>query len=172
MKDKFMAAVENITTSELRTLANYCLGKLPEHFWTQPSSSSGKYHPEDEHGPEGLALHTLRVMKIAEILIKAAQPPIYVDAIRLAAMFHDAARYGLNTTPTSHSLKEHPELSAIFLMNFIIPKGLTPALEVAYHAILTHMGKWGKYKPESPEDWIVHYADIIASQYTPGDIST
>ena len=170
MKDRFTAAVESITTLELRTLANHCLDKLPEHFWTQPSSSSGKYHPEDEHGPGGLALHTLRVMKVAEILIRASQPPIYANAIRLAAMLHDAARYGLNKKPSPHSLDEHPELSAEFLRECYLEKQDTPPLALkAYNPILRHMGKWGKYRPESPEDWIVHYADVIASQYFPGN---
>lgn len=172
MKTKFITALDNIENPEIKNLALKALNNLPYHFWTQPSSSTGKYHPKDEHGIEGLALHTLRVMDIAEILARSSLPPLDIDAIRLAAIFHDAARYGLDKNPTSHTLEEHPELSRRFLKDCAMSLNLNhfPTLATALHAILTHMGKWGRYKPSSMEDWIIHYADIIAAQYFPGKV--
>jgi hypothetical protein len=38
-------------------------------------------------------------------------------------------------------------------------------VHTAGNAILSHMGRWGVDRPKSEEDWIVHLADMIASQY-------
>ncbi len=174
---------------ELKDFALYCLGKVPSHFWTKPASSSGKYHFPDENGEGGLALHILRVCKVVDILLKAKNT-VDLDAVRFACIFHDVGRYGLKEKPEKWSLKEHPELGVKFLEDCIstynwpieIVEGMMGSgmsltgVELTYkivqlskikNAILTHMGRWGTVKPETEEDWIVHLADMIASQYKP-----
>ncbi len=153
--------------------------KIPSHFFTKPSSSTGKYHPGDEQGEGGLALHSLRAKKAAEVLLKASVPPMLEDAVRMAALLHDVGRYGFADVASVYSLKNHAELGCDWVLakrkvyveaNTLDPKtfdvfnGIT---SIAAQAILSHMGQWGKVLPESREDWLVHYADMIASQYTP-----
>ena len=49
VKDK----ISRIEDPELRRLVEACLDQVPNHFWMKPSSSTGKYHPKDEHLPGG-----------------------------------------------------------------------------------------------------------------------
>jgi len=180
LKAAFRAYIKvGIVNPKIQDIALRALENLPDHFWTQPSSSTGKYHPKDEHGHGGLALHTLRVCEIADTLIES-QTTIDSNAIRLAALFHDAGRFGFKEKPSKHSLDEHPGLSAHFL---VVIKNISCSsspthqahqdlevnitMEKAYNAILTHTGKWGKHLPRTTEEWLLHYADTIAAKYTP-----
>lgn len=157
----------------LTGFAEYCLDKAPKHFWEKPSSSSGKFHPPDENQPLGLALHTHRTLKAAEVLILAWAPKPNADIVRLACLFHDIARYGLEETPSEHSLSQHPEEGANFLLCRVEEyHNLNPSIsllrstvERAAQAVASHMGKWGYTKPKRVEDYIVHLADMVASQY-------
>lgn len=165
---------EKILDRTLRSFALSCLDRAPDYFWTKPSSSSGKYHPPDEHGEGGLVLHTSRVVKLSEILLKSAVPPVMVDSVRFAAIFHDVGRFGFEANPAEHSLKDHPELASKWLeeqvAHFLSKDRIRDPifrmeLNVAQRAIESHMGKWGGNPPSSKEDWIVHSADMVASQY-------
>ena len=158
--------VGNIKDSEIRRLVEVALQKAPAHFWTKPSSSTGKYHPSDEQCSGGLVLHTRRVCQAAEILMKAYPPPFHTDVIRAACILHDIARYGLNEVPSVHSLREHPELGAQFIGT--LNTDCSPILaRYIQDGVRRHMGKWGRDKPQTIEDWLVHLADMIASQYNP-----
>lgn len=119
-------------------------------------------------------MHTLRVVKLSEILLISAVPPVGVDSVRFAAIFHDVGRFGFEANPAEHSLKDHPELASKWLeeqvAHFLSKDRIRDPifrtlLETALRAIESHMGKWGRSKPSSKEDWIVHNADMIASQY-------
>ena len=154
--------VLRIHNLEIRKFVDKALLEAPPYFWTKPSSSTGKYHPPDEHGEGGLVLHTKRVCKAAEVLMKAQAPPIQMDVIRASCILHDIARYGLGETPSQHSLQNHAELGADFVKMMGGPSTL-----FIEECVRRHMGKWGKEVPETKEEWIVHLADMIASQYTP-----
>jgi len=43
---------------------------VPDYFWTNPSSTTGKYHPEDEFGEGGLALHTYKCLALGESMLR------------------------------------------------------------------------------------------------------
>ena len=169
---RFRDELKTIDKEEVRDFASYLLQEAPDHFWTQPSSSTGKYHPSDEHGDGGLALHSIRVKKAADILLSATLPLVEVYAVKLAALFHDVGRYGFEEEPQRYSLGSHAELGSVWFKAkaaFYLDKSqrLTEITNIASKAILTHMGRWGNVRPETKEEWIVHYADMIASQYTP-----
>lgn len=147
------------------------LDATPPHFWTKPSSA-GKYHPHDEHGIGGLVLHTKRVCQVAEILISShgGLLPDKCDIIRSSCILHDVRRYGDQEEPEQYSVNNHDLLSAeltkkVWLYNQqLINSGIFYDI---YHAILSHMGRWGKYPPNSNIEWIVHESDNIASKYIP-----
>ncbi|MFZ4104936.1 HD domain-containing protein [Flavobacterium sp.] len=62
-------------------------------FWEIPSSFSGKYHPADEHGPGGNALHTKRVVKISVILSDSYALTVEErDIIYAACLIHDITK--------------------------------------------------------------------------------
>ena len=156
--------VNKIGDNSIRTFVKELLDIIPSHFWDAPSSSTGKYHPPDEHTKGGLVLHTQRVCKAAEVLMRASFPPIEMDVIRASCILHDTARFGLDEKPSIHSLGNHAELAAAF-----IEKEGAGRLDVSkiQSCVKRHMGKWGKEPPETKEEWIVHLADMVASQYMP-----
>ncbi len=162
---EFLLNQVEFNNPELKPLLEFCLDKAPEHFWTMPSSSTGKHHPPDENGKGGLVLHTIRVLKVANKLMECWNPPFITDAVKLASALHDIGRYGLKEKPSNHSLPNHPKLGAKFLENCIKQfhpntitivqgtkgSGMTLAevtleykirvILTAKQAILTHMGK-------------------------------
>ena len=151
-----------IGPNDYQELAKEVLLRLPnDSLWTMSASSSGKYHLPDEQGKGGLLLHTKRVVKVAVILCQA-HIDINTPAVLCGALLHDIARYGLQEEPSEYSLSEHPTLAA----GFIILSGIGTQWKVA-ELVERHMGRWGKVKPDTLEEWTVHTADMIASQYTP-----
>lgn len=172
IKDRLAIEVRHISNLELQKFARVCLTRLPNHFWTQPSSSSGKYHPRDEQEFGGLALHTIRTCQVAEIMLKTRMPNIFPDVTLLACMFHDVGRYGLGQKPSDHSLDDHPMVGALFMEGSINTYNWNSeeAKELATNSIepiRCHMGRWGTQRVVSYEAWLVHLADMVASQYTP-----
>jgi hypothetical protein len=67
--------------------------KMAEPFWVSPASTVPETHPPDEYGPEGLIIHTKRVVRIAALLtvtIDLTQEEI--DCILAAALLHDITK--------------------------------------------------------------------------------
>ena len=62
-------------------------------FWEIPSSFSGRYHPPDEHGPGGNALHTKRVVRVAEVISDSYALSVEErDLIIAACLLHDITK--------------------------------------------------------------------------------
>ncbi len=157
----FTSELLRIDNLQIRQIVAGCLMKAPSHFRTQPATSSGRYHPPDENQHAGLMLHTKRVCATAEIIMTTRAPLVLgPDIIRGACLLHDVARYGLGEDPTPHSLDDHPELAWNWIIEQYPGSGL--ALGIA-DCVLTHMGRWGKSKPKTEPQHIVHLADMIAA---------
>lgn len=58
------------------------LDKAPDYFWTQPSSTTGQWHPSDEFCEGGLALHVFKCLRLAEEMLRSI-PPTQFDRIYL-----------------------------------------------------------------------------------------
>lgn len=157
-----------INDKYLRDMTKKALDEAPYYFWTKPSSSSGKYHLPDEHGEGGLVLHTKRTCAAAEVLITAWTETIDFNVVRSACILHDIGRYGFTRIPPYHSLKNHHVLGYKFIMEMDgYDQSMTDNSEWEHVAmcVRSHMGKWGEYPPVTGEAWIVHLADMVASQY-------
>ena len=147
-----------------------CFKKIPPYWFMKPASSTGKYHPLDEHLPGGLALHTARVFDIANILVDAQSPDVDQSVMLSGALLHDIARFGTAEKSTEHSVKDHATQGAMFVkgigleMTPPIPEEL---LDRISRIVMTHMGRWGSPKPDVHEERLVHFADVIAAGYTP-----
>lgn len=153
-----------ISDKYVRDLTRKALQEAPEYFWTKPSSSSGKYHLPDEHGEGGLVKHVKRTCAAAEVLLKAWVTPVDFDVVRAGCILHDIGRYGFTEEPPAHSLKTHPYLGWKYLNDIEASAEDTKFKEVI-HCVESHMGKWGPVSPGTREAFIVHLADMIASQY-------
>jgi len=89
---------------ELKLISNYhireftrrVLEKSPNYFWKIASSSTGKYHPEDENCVGGEVKHVKRVVKVANHLCECWDVVgNQRDYILSAAIMHDLCKNGL-----------------------------------------------------------------------------
>jgi len=152
--------LEYIPTPAYRNFTEQVLLSAPTYFWTKPSSA-GKYHPPDEHGLEGLLLHTIRVVRIGVILCDLS-PRLDPNVVLPACFLHDTRRYGNTEKGSRYSLSNHPELAADFIKGF---DSITIDTSDIALAVETHTGRWGKASPRCENEWAVHYADCIAAKY-------
>jgi len=87
--------VNLISSPAIRNYVLECIRRTPEYFWAVPSSSSGKYHPQDENTKGGTVLHTRRAVRIAEDLCR-----MYNvigedrDCVIAATIMHDFCKNG------------------------------------------------------------------------------
>lgn len=128
-----------------RTFAKRCLECAPEYVFTNcPSSSSGKYHPIDELGPDGTVRHTRKVFAVADALATAMGLHHYRDVILTAALVHDLCKQGV--TRMGRTVSNHPALAA-YLVNFVAGyyPGIIPArcARLIAHCVGYHYGAWG-----------------------------
>jgi len=160
-----------VKDEDLRNFTILCLDRLPEYFWIKPSSSTGKYHPREEHLPGGLALHTARAFDVGERISSSMLPNCNPDIIRVSLLLHDCARYGVDKVPSVHSLNNHAELGAEWVEKIGKEIGLVEKypeiLESICKCIWSHMGRWSSPVPEGNDALIVHLADAVAAGYTP-----
>lgn len=160
--------LSRIKNTGIRDLTEHFLAQVPAHFWSQPSSSTGKHHPEDERGKGGLALHTERVCKTAEIIMDSKAFSLTAteeDIVRAACLLHDTYRYGPFMTPTEFSLDDHPDLAHAKVLEFFPSQGSMSRTAVRIAGcVLTHTGRWRREKPETDPQWVVHLADNLAAK--------
>lgn len=130
---------------------------VPMEFFTQPASSSGKYHQGYELGLGGLVRHTVAVMEIARTLF-----PLYSftedeeDSIISALCLHDIAK------PS----RTHP-IEAKLILEPIRDKYPTSVRKVC-KLIETHHGQWDYFgkmpRPISEAQKFVHLCDYLGSR--------
>jgi putative nucleotidyltransferase with HDIG domain len=160
--------VSRIEDRTIRLFVAKAFREAPKYFWTASSSSSGKHHPVDEHGKGGLVLHTVRVFNVAEVFVPALvgseSMGVHPDVIRAGALLHDLYRYGTKDVAEDTTNKLHAELAAKALSNMVEDFPLKKAI---IFCVERHMGKWGQVLPNSMDEWLVHFADGIATKYYP-----
>ena len=156
--------IEGIQDQAIKTLVREVLKRVPEYNWTLPSSSSGKYHPPRDRAAYGNTYHTKEVYKFA-LVIADSKNYLDLDKVRCASILHDCAKYSLGKEHTPYTIKEHPDMAADLIMDVNF-ESLCASKEICFEiaqAVRSHMGRWGKVKPESELDWIIHLADNVAS---------
>lgn len=165
-KDDLYTLTEHIDNPLARSFTLYILSQAPWHFWLKPSSA-GKYHPPDEHGFEGLLLHTIRVVKVGLVICDSAQGRLDPNVVIPSCFLHDICRYGVGVayggTDAEYSLPEHPALASGLIRTLGNSSG-SFVTRIA-DAVEAHTGRWGKVIPRNDEEWAVHYADCIAANY-------
>lgn len=150
-----------------------CINCAPAYVFTNcPSSSTDKYHPPDELGPDGTVRHTRKVVAVANALVTAMGISHYRDIVIAAAIIHDLRKQGL--TRSGHTVRHHAALAAD-LVNFVAGyyPGIIPArcARLIASCVGFHYGPWGTgaYAINSLYDLslpalAVHAADYIASR--------
>lgn len=168
--EHFTRELNLIVDEELRIVTKAYLDEcVPDYFWEDGASSSGKYHPQFSQGQGGLVRHTKAVVMFAEELLKmstyAYMKDAYKDYAIAACIVHDTAKYGM-TEFNKAEYKNHARNAAIAFNNFAKECDYQ-ASEILLNAIVAHMGQWSTKKEDRPftnVDRLVHLADYIASR--------
>jgi len=162
----FLCELAFIVSQDVRAFVEACLHAAPQYIFTDaPSSSSGKYHPEDELGGNGCVVHTKRVVWVTKQLGGD-------DLAIAAAIIHDLVKQGWKKS--GHTLNNHAGLAAK-LVGKVYRRNRSLISEDDMKAIRSavgfHYGQWGvgAYATTSSSlctkrDFLVHMADVIASR--------
>ena len=168
----FDREINLIKNEELRkAVAEYLEDDVPDYFWTDGASASGRFHPKFSHGIGGLVRHTKAVVLFAEELLRMSSymymPDDYKDYVIAACILHDTVKYGsgseLDKCEYANHAKNAAEAFAFWCENN------TPYEPhfLLLNAIKSHMGQWSTEREDRPFtsiDRAVHMADYMASR--------
>lgn len=164
--------IDAIYDDELRNaVIRTFLDGVPDYFWERPSSSTGKYHSDDECGKHGNWLHTKRVFasyaNLSESYYEAGEISHWErEAGKSAALLHDTMKYGWPSEGREHTTSEHDVIAA----NVAREIGGVP--NEVYLLIHAHMGPWGEgMNPENNRQWLLHNADKSAAGIKEDDLA-
>ena len=172
----FKKELSYIKDDNLRESAKILLSKLPQYFFEVAASSSGKYHPLCDLGPQGLVRHSKNVVRIGYELLnlemnKAEFSEKERDLIIYSLLFHDGLKQGLNGS--KYTLLDHPLIIGKYIKdNYEELKLSKEDMEYIYNCVVSHMGEWNQNrkgdivmpKPTSKEQKFVHMCDYIVSR--------
>lgn len=179
--EPLLKEINLINDESIRSFVRSILIKA-DSFWKIPSSFSGKYHPADEHGEGGNALHTKRVVRIANILCDSYNLSLEErDIVISACLIHDVCKGIQNKDSNSFEYDPmHPYTVGKFVSNCQkSDKQFASELESStlylsedivqsiLRLVRCHLGPWSPVPETYPItylDYIVHIADNIASK--------
>ena len=150
---------------------------IPDYFYQVPSSSSGKYHPEDELEPGGLVLHTIKCVRAAETMARMYQlTEDELELAKTALLLHDICKNGL-TRDSGHTEFAHPLFASENLLVEMAKekhnKYFNKDVRKVAKLIRSHMGQWNtdEHQPDiilplqkTKLEKFVHECDYIASR--------
>ena len=169
----FEQDINKIVKSDIQSFVKKVLYSFPEYFWTQPASSTGKYHPSCTIREGGLLVHTKRVIWFGEQLIRAHRLERRLDADLLMAAFilHDGQKggkgYGNYDDYTNHPILVRDR----YIGSEYNIKGENPEeSETIFEIVKHHMGPWTPPSVKKPMsayselELIMYHADYLAAQ--------
>ena len=167
----FEREINLIVDEDLRmAVKSYMEEAVPDYFWTDGASSSGKYHPQFAQGEGGLVRHTKAVVMFAEELLRmssyAYMKEEYKDYVIAACIVHDTMKYGIDKFDKAE-YKNHAANAAYYFGEWCFANYGFVCSEFLLNAIRSHMGQWSTDKEDRPFtniDRCVHMADYMASR--------
>ena len=172
--ETFKPELERISSDNMKKLTKFMLTWFADDFYETPSSSSGMYHPPDEHNGMGFILHNKRVAWwCVEFVKEHALSSKARDILIVSSLFHDLGRVDyIKRQKQRHNIsKSHGKIGwammveAIKLSNIDI-KGL-PIKEIkdAIEKHMTHWdSRWGGEMPTTKISFLFATADYCASR--------
>ena len=169
----FKDELDLIAKPEIRAFVEACIEASPDHVFTDcPSSSSGKYHPLEELGPDGTIIHTKKVVALAYELSRCLDCENHRDEICAAALLHDFAKQGASRS--GNTVKDHPQIMAKIIYDVYNEKFKDrldkASAMIIYSGINNHYGPWSIQdvrKPltdYTPSELCVYVSDYTASK--------
>jgi len=167
VKYRFENELNLINDISIKGFVQKCIIHVPDYFWYITSSSTGKYHPKDEHVPGGSVLHTRRVVKVAEDFCRSFNiMSVDRDCVVAAAIMHDFCKNGypdnLGYTVANHGGLWHNIVSKFMKISDMISN---TTLQKISRMIVCHMGRFdAPFIVLDRPEIVVQLADYIASR--------
>lgn len=172
----FNVEINYINNLDLKESLKLIVDKLPDYFFHEAASSTGKYHPKYALGEGGLLRHSKAATKIGlellnNPLIGSKYSPREKDMLLLSLLVHDGLKRGL--TEEKYTRVDHPILMANFILdNYQTFKLNLEDAKFISDVIKTHMGPYntdfnGNVVLETPKNKyqsFVHMCDYLASR--------
>ena len=172
----FSVEINYIKNADLKESLKLIVDKLPDYFFYEAASSTGKYHPKYALGDGGLLRHSKAATKIGlellnNPLIGSKYSPREKDMLLLSLLVHDGLKWGL--TEEKYTRVDHPILMANFILdNYQTFKLNLEDAKFISDVIKTHMGPYntdfnGNVVLETPKNKyqsFVHMCDYLASR--------
>lgn len=155
----------------IREFTRLCIVSAPDYIFIDcPASSTGKYHPIGELGPDGNIIHTKKIFTLAYTLCRGLQCENHRDEILAACLIHDLRKQGM--IKSGHTARNHPSLAADLVEE--VQQATQMLSEESYRIIRScvgyHYGPWstGDWKKSldefTPEELCVYISDYVASK--------
>ena len=152
------------------------INMLPDYWFHEAASSTGKYHPEYALGDGGLLRHSKAAMRIGyELLSNPAIGNKYTskekDLMLMSLLVHDGLKLGV--PKERYTRFDHPILMGKFIIDNRKEIGLSKEdAKFMNDVIKTHMGVWTKdyngdevlEPPKTKYQNFVHMCDFLASR--------
>lgn len=176
-KDKiFEREINYIKNERIKENAIKLINSIPDYFFTEAASSTGKYHPDFSQGVGGLLRHTKAAVRIAVTLLRnniigCKFTDDEKDLILLALIMHDSVKRGI--PEEKYTKFDHPILASNLIKSKKNELTLTEdELNLLTDVIETHMGEWNTdyngnkvlRKPTNKYERFVHMCDYLSAQ--------
>lgn len=175
-EEMFLDELELISDEELSESLLKIIEILPDYWFHEAASSTGKYHPEYALGDGGLLRHSKAAMRIGyELLSDPCIGDKYTsrekDLMLMSLLVHDGLKLGL--PKEKYTRFDHPILMGKFILDNYKEIGIKKEdAEFMNDVIKTHMGPWTTdydgnevlEKPKNKYQNFVHMCDFLASR--------
>ena len=175
-KELFERELSYIKDENYRNALDKLLSLLPEYWFHEAASSTGKYHPSYALGEGGLLRHSKAAMMIGyELLQNPSIGSKYTnrekDLMLLSLLVHDGLKLGI--PQEKYTRFDHPILMGQFMIDHASDVGLNEEDALFCNDVIkTHMGPWTTdyngnevlEKPKTKYQNFVHMCDFLASR--------
>lgn len=152
------------------------VNKTIPKVWDKLSSSSKKYHKDENGDVQSIGRHTYEMLASLEKIISVFNNKPKTeggDALFLACAFHDMRKYGSDGGLT-HTIKEHDKLigDTILYNKVNLSKIMdNKSYSILEEAVRFHSGRWStdwndstNFNTLNPETLLIHILDMLSSR--------
>lgn len=137
--DIFLDDLAKIKDTNVRTFTEAALEAVDDKFYTEPASSSGKFHPPEDNGAGGVVRHVKKgIVVVEQFARRAVFSEMERDIALSAFLLHDSCKngvvWGKDTDYT------HGYLASEWLKQFRLEDAF--AKETLLDAVRYHMAPW------------------------------
>ncbi len=175
-EEMFLDELSYIKNEEYSDALLNIINMIPDYWFHEAASSTGKYHPEYALGEGGLLRHSKAAMRIGyELLSDKVIGDKYTDREKdlmlMSLLIHDGLKLG--NPKERYTRFDHPILMGQFIIDHKDEIGLNKKdAEFMNDVIKTHMGPWiTDYQgnevleiPKTKYQSFVHMCDFLASR--------